>query len=189
MIRIGEKTPSLFHVLAGRAKIWRPLSDGNTLTLAYLTRGSVPGLLSCCTSRVSPTTLTAVSATEVDSWPAATICQLLDDDSVFARNAFELVSDYTSLLIDKLEDTIGTAEQRIARALLRLAGEQGDWRDEGSATIAVRRQDLADMTGATLFTASRTLSEWQRRGLVRSLRGEVVLIDPPAIADIAELTA
>lgn len=189
MIRIGEKATSLFHILSGRAKVWRPLNDGNALTLAYLTTGAVPGLLSCCTNCVAPTTMTAASPMHVDSWPAVTIERLLDGDAVFARNAFALVGDYATLLIDKLEDTIGSAEQRIARALLRLAGDRGDWCEDGWPTIAVSRQDLADMTGATLFTASRTLSDWQRKGLVQSSRGKVVLTDPSAVADIAELAA
>ena len=71
----------------------------------------------------------------------------------------------------------------------RLAGEHGRWRGGDAAVISVSRQDLADMTGATLFTASRTLSAWRRRGLIQSSRGRVVLTDRQAIMQIADLAA
>jgi len=187
LIRIGEDVSLLFRILSGRAKAWRPLTDGQALTLTYLSTDTLPGLITCCNGHPSPTTITAVLPVEVDSWPAATIRKLLKEDAVFARNAFGMVSDLTLVLIDKLEDATGSAERRIGRALLNLASERGEWRDENSAVIVVSRQDLADMTGATLFTASRTLSDWQRRGLVRSSRGKVVLTDPQGIAAIAEL--
>ena len=58
-------------------------------------------------------------------------------------------------------------EARLARALLRLAGPT----PEGAtlASVALSRQDLADLAGTTLSTASRTLAAWHRRGIVAAL--------------------
>jgi len=46
------------------------------------------------------------------------------------------------------------------------------------------RQDIAEMTGSTLYTVSRTLREWERQGLVVSGRQRVVLRDPACLGDI-----
>lgn len=70
-------------------------------------------------------------------------------------------------------------EQRIARTLLRLAGS-------GGLVLALSRQDLADLSGTTLSTASRTLSSWHRRGIVVSEREQVTLRDISRLERIAE---
>ena len=189
MFRMGDRAGSVFRMLSGRAKVWRPLHDGQALTILYHPPETVVGLVGCCHKRPAPSTVTTVAATDVEVWPVATIHRLLEQDAVFASNALNLASDFVRLLIDKLEDSLQPAEQRIGRALLRLAGEHGRWRGGDAAVISVSRQDLADMTGATLFTASRTLSAWRRRGLIQSSRGRVVLTDRQAIMQIADLAA
>ena len=52
----------------------------------------------------------------------------------------------------------------------------------------ITRQDLADMTGSTLHTVSRTLSAWEDRGLVRSARRRVVVVAPHRLRLIADGT-
>ncbi|MDD5205906.1 MAG: Crp/Fnr family transcriptional regulator [Desulfobacterales bacterium] len=55
-------------------------------------------------------------------------------------------------------------EQRIARALLRLMSQSGNKTDEGILIdFPLSRQDLADYTGTTLYTVSRTLSNWEKK--------------------------
>ena len=62
-------------------------------------------------------------------------------------------------------------EQRIAHALLRLAKQSGRKVDHGvEIDFPISRQDIAQMTGTTLHTVSRTLSGWERSGLIESGR-------------------
>lgn len=42
------------------------------------------------------------------------------------------------------------------------------------------------MTGATIFTVSRTLSNWEQRGLIDSGRQRIVLREPDALRAVAE---
>ena len=48
------------------------------------------------------------------------------------------------------------------------------------------RQDLAEMTGTTLFTVSRTLAGWEERGIISSARKRVTLLQPHALVAVAE---
>lgn len=48
------------------------------------------------------------------------------------------------------------------------------------------RQDIAEMTGTTLHTVSRILSEWEKRGVVQGGRMRVIIRDPAALARIAD---
>jgi hybrid cluster-associated redox disulfide protein len=58
-------------------------------------------------------------------------------------------------------------ERRIARVLLRLANKTGRKTEKGiELGSPLPRQDLAELTGTTLSTASRTLSAWDQQGIV-----------------------
>ena len=48
------------------------------------------------------------------------------------------------------------------------------------------RQDLAQMTGTTLFTVSRILSGWEQNGLIAAGRRRVSVKRPHALVQIAE---
>jgi CRP-like cAMP-binding protein len=78
-------------------------------------------------------------------------------------------------------------ERRIAHALLRLANQAGR-KVEGGVKIdfPISRQDIAEMTGTTLHTVSRTLSLWEQQGMVESARQSVVLTDPHRLFALAE---
>lgn len=184
----GDPPVGLYRIESGRAKLWRPGRDGSALTLAYLSAGDTPGLVSLVRGRASPASTTAVSAVAADIWPRQVLTPLLHSDVVLATNALSIVSDLVVLLADRLDDAVhGSAEQQISRALLRLTAEQADWHASGEVDIAISRQELADLTGMTLYTASRVLSDWGRRGLVESARGRVTIKQPAALAALADL--
>jgi CRP-like cAMP-binding protein len=44
--------------------------------------------------------------------------------------------------------------------------------------VHISNEDLANEANVTIFTVSRTLNEWQRKGLVLKRRGQVVLRSP-----------
>ena len=79
-------------------------------------------------------------------------------------------------------------ERRVARALLRLVQEAGRRVDAGvEIDFPVSRQDIAEMTGTTLYTVSRLLSSWEERGIVRSGRQRIILTTPHALVALAEV--
>ena len=53
-------------------------------------------------------------------------------------------------------------EQRIARALLRLVAQSGQ-QTEAGIELSFSRQDVAEMSGTTLYTVSRVMTEWEIR--------------------------
>ena len=58
-------------------------------------------------------------------------------------------------------------ERRVARALLRLLRQVGRRVEDGVLLdVTLSRQDLAEMTGTTLYTTSRILSQWEKEGWI-----------------------
>jgi CRP-like cAMP-binding protein len=52
--------------------------------------------------------------------------------------------------------------------------------------ISLSREDLAQMTGTTLFTISRLLSQWGEEGFVLPLREAVVVLDAERLGRMAK---
>ena len=50
----------------------------------------------------------------------------------------------------------------------------------------ISRQDVAEMTGATLHTVSRVLSAWEDKGLVEGGRQKLVVCDAAGLKRLAE---
>ncbi len=78
-------------------------------------------------------------------------------------------------------------ERRIANTLLRLANQTGVKSPAGVLiNVALTRQDIAEMTGTTLYTVSRTLSRWEQEGIIESRRERVIIRSPHGLVMIAE---
>ncbi|OGO10881.1 MAG: hypothetical protein A2Z66_11470 [Chloroflexi bacterium RBG_13_66_10] len=78
-------------------------------------------------------------------------------------------------------------ERRIARTLARLAGQIGQRTERGLILNApLSRQDLAELTGTTLYSVSRTLKDWERRGILIAGRGQVTILNTHALVAIGE---
>jgi CRP-like cAMP-binding protein len=73
---------------------------------------------------------------------------------------------------------------RVARQLVRLQ-EQIGRPANGSVEIGLSREDLAQMTGTTLFTVSRLLSAWEARGLVHARRESVTICETESLRKIS----
>ena len=75
--------------------------------------------------------------------------------------------------------------QRLSRTLVRLVGQVGR-PSEGSVIVSLTREELAQMTGTTLFTVSRIFSAWESEGVIRPRREGVLIDDSAGLVRIAE---
>ena len=78
-------------------------------------------------------------------------------------------------------------EPRVANALIRLAGQAGIRSEKDAAIeLSFSRQDVAEMTGSTLFTVSRLFSEWERQGIIKTGRERIRILKPHELVRIAD---
>jgi CRP-like cAMP-binding protein len=67
--------------------------------------------------------------------------------------------------------------KRLALVLIRLLKSIGKESRDG-VEVVITREELAQMTGTTLYTISRTLSKWANFGFILPRREGVVILDP-----------
>ncbi len=184
----GEPADWFCVVVAGRLKLTQFGLDGTEVILRFVGPGEAAAALAAFEGSVYPATAWAEGGTRLLMWSREAMQALLRDHSVLALNALELVSGRLREVQERFRElATERVAQRVARALLRLVRQTGR-KVEGGVLIdmPLSRQDLAAMTGTTLFTVSRVLSEWESQGIVESGRERVVVKRPHGLVALAE---
>jgi CRP-like cAMP-binding protein len=156
----------------------------------YVTPGEIFGVAKAIGLTKYPATATAVDDSVVLGWPSAAWPRLVAQHPSLAANTLQTVGSRLQETHTRvIEMSTQQVERRVAHALLRLAKQAGRKVDEGiEIDFPISRQDIAEMTGTTLHTVSRTLSAWESQGLIESGRQRIVLRDPHRLFGLAEET-
>lgn len=178
-----------FYVLrAGRIKLTQLTPDGELVLVRLVAPGEAFGGVAMFGHRTYPVSAQAAADSQALSWNGRVIAALMQRHPRLAMNTIELLAGRVQELQERFQElATQQVERRLARALLRLVSQAGR-RVEGGVLIDVvlSRQDLAEMTGTTLFTVSRLLRQWDQRGVVRATRQRVLVRNPHALVQIAE---
>jgi CRP/FNR family transcriptional regulator, nitrogen oxide reductase regulator len=184
----GERATSFFVLLHGHVRATKATPAGDQIVVRYVAPGETFGVATAIGLDRYPATATAADDSVVLSWPSSAWPRLVAQHPSLATNTLQVVgSRLQETQTRVLEMSTEQVERRIAHALLRL-GNQAGRKVEGGVKIdfPISRQDIAEMTGTTLHTVSRTLSAWEQQGLVESARQSVVLRDPHRLFILAE---
>ncbi len=184
-----EGTAETFYViLAGRIRVTEVTPEGHTVLLRFIQGGQMLGGMAALEGMTYPVNAEAVQETRVLNWSTQAITRLMDRHPKIMRNAMRLMVERIKELQQRsVELATERVEQRVARALLRLVRQAGRRTDEGIALdMQLSRQDLAELTGTTLYTVSRVLNRWQSDGLVEIGRQRIVIRKAHPLVEIAE---
>jgi|APCry1669189070_1035195.scaffolds.fasta_scaffold12485_1 CRP/FNR family transcriptional regulator, nitrogen oxide reductase regulator len=180
---------SHFYVLAeGNARLSQITPEGRQIIMGLIGPSHEIGIIAAIAGAVYPLDLQATQDSLALTWDRATLRTLFDAHPVLALRALHMVSARFVELQDRYRElATERVERRLARAILRLVAQVGQPASDGvTIALPLARQDLAELTGTTLFTVSRTLSAWENVGIVRSGRERVTLCDPERLTAIAE---
>ena len=184
----GDRAEALHLLVTGSVKMVQVDAAGHQGVVRVIGRGDMFGCVPALARGIYPATAEALVDSHAWVWDAATLDGLMAAHPSLAKNAMHVLGARLGELQDRLlELATVRVEQRLARTLLRLVRQCGRKVEEGVAIdMPLSRQDLAEMSGTTLFTVSRVLSRWEAEGMVQIGRHRVVIIDRHGIASLAE---
>ncbi|HVV78061.1 MAG TPA: Crp/Fnr family transcriptional regulator [Pseudolabrys sp.] len=187
----GDSSSKFYIVIVGRLRATQTTSDGQQVIIRYVGPGEFVGFTALSSGANHPGTATAVEESHLIGWDVSTIRPLMEKHSIIAINALSVLGDrYHEMQTRLREIATERVEQRIAHALLRLAKHAGRSTPTGlEIAIPLSRQDLAEMSGTTLHTVSRVLSNWEGSELVDTGRRRVVVRNASALERIAATEA
>ena len=184
----GELARVVYILISGRVKLLQVTLEGHEVLLRVMGPGEMVGGIAALIGGDYPASAQAVGPCEVLVWHRDEMLQLMEQHGRLALNALQFLAERFHELQDRYRElATERVERRVARALLRLARQVGR-KEEGRIVIdfPLSRQDLAEMTGTTLYTVSRILRQWEQQGLIETQRVRVHILSPHGLVRIAE---
>ncbi|MBT3602475.1 MAG: Crp/Fnr family transcriptional regulator [Candidatus Latescibacteria bacterium] len=184
----GDIATSLYVLVQGRVKLMQTTPEGHQVVLRMAVPGKMFGGLAAFGATAYPISAQAVTDSNSLSWDGKTMAELIKRYPSVALNTLKHMATQLQEVQDRYRELVTErVEQRVARALVRLVRQSGRKIKEGILIdIPLSRQDLAEMTGTTLFTVSRILSGWEHQNLVETGREKVIITAPHALTSLAE---
>jgi CRP-like cAMP-binding protein len=174
----GEPARELMLIRSGSIKITQVASNGNEVLLWMYGAGTVVGEVSELASPSHSCSVRAMEPTSALVWERGSFQRSMARHPQIGSNQNLILASRLNELEERFREV--ATEQvstRIALALLRLLKHTGR-KVLGGVEVSLTREELAQMTGTTLFTTSRVLSQWSKKGFVSPLREGVLVRDP-----------
>ncbi len=173
--------PDYFYVIArGRIKVVKHSSSGKEFIIAFFGPGEMFGEVAVFEDRPYPASAQAISPTRVMGIKRQNFLDFLATHPKVALRIINILGGRLRDAQARLKDLAGErVEQRLARVLLMLASRMGN-------TLPFTRQELADMAGMTTETAIRLTSQLSERGIVRTSRGQLTILDEVKLRALAD---
>ena len=181
----GDAVASVSILSSGRVKITQLSHGGTEVILRLKNRGEVLGGLGIQPGATHFQTAQALESCCVLTWDTQTFEMLEDQYPALRQNTVRIFGERLRILEERfLELATEQVGCRLARMLVRLV-DQGRQSEHPGARIDLSREELAQMTGTTLFTISRLLSKWEVLGIVQAQRESVLVLDRHGLVELS----
>ena len=186
----GDEADYLYILTSGQIKLMQSNPNGQQVNLRTIYPWQMFGALGAV--RTDGATYPASAQTLEDSTALATpslfLRSMLETRPYLSFDLMNLMTSYIQEMQARYRElATERVEQRVANALVRLAGQSGIRSDkEAGIELSFSRQDVAEMTGTTLYTVSRLLSDWERKGIIKTGREKILVLNPHELVRIAD---
>jgi CRP/FNR family transcriptional regulator len=173
----GDPSDWFYIVAKGRVKILKHTIMGKDIILEVMSPGDVFGGIAVLDKKPYPASAQAMESVTVIRISRQNLLRIIEEYPIIK---LEVVKYFSERLRDAHEmlKNIATekVEKRIASLLLKLAEKVGV-DDSGYKKIdfSLRRQEIAEMVGTTVETCIRTMSKFQKQGMVKSSGGKIMI--------------
>jgi CRP/FNR family transcriptional regulator len=180
-----QKPRGMYVVCKGQVKLSFSSSAGKTLILKIAGPGEVLGLAAALTGRSYEVTAETLRPCQIAFVPSNDFQQFLrKHPAVFERVASHLGSEYKTACGQLCTVGLGASiVERVAKFLLHWSVERGVRGDGTPFTLPLTHEEIAEHTGATRESITRTLGEFRSQGLIENHGSTFVIADREALQE------
>jgi len=173
--------PDWFYIVAeGKVKVLKHSSLGKEFIIAFFGLGEMFGEVAVFENKPYPASAQAVAETKVVGVKRDDLLSFLANRPQVALRIINVLAGRLREAQGRLKDLAGErVEQRLASVLLMLSAKLGP-------TLSFTRQEIADMVGTTTETTIRVMSHLKDRGIIRSVRGKVIILNEEKLRLLSE---
>jgi CRP-like cAMP-binding protein len=167
----ADPADSFYVVHDGRVKLFKESHSGKDFIINFANRGYPLNMVALFEDQgfffsaqaLDETTLLRTSREEFVNFVTRVPSVATKLISILSRSLNSAYSRISDLVAE-------TVEQRVYNLLLTLSSKFG-------TTVFIKREELADMVGTTPETAIRILGKLRDTGIIRSSRGQIIILD------------
>ncbi|MFC1953082.1 Crp/Fnr family transcriptional regulator [Chloroflexota bacterium] len=165
-------SPEWFYIVAeGKVKALKHSSSGKEFIIAFFDPGEIFGEVAVFEGKPYPASAQAATETRVLAIQKEGFLDFFSQRPHVALRIINMLGGRLRDAQNRLRDFAGgRVEQRIASVLLMLSLKMG-------ASLPFTRQEIADMAGTTTETTIRIMSHLKDREIIRSTRGNIMIIN------------
>ena len=186
----GDPAMYFYVLISGRAKLLQSNPAGQQVNLRTINEWQMFGALGAVRpNAVYPATAQALEPSTALAIESGFLHDALQTRPYLNVSLMQLMTGYIMEMQERYRElATERVECRIALTVLRLASQIGERTGDEKTLIELplSRQDVAEASGTTVFTVSRVLADWERRGLVEAGRERVLIRNPHGLVQISE---
>ena len=173
----GQPVRSVMVLQSGSVKHTQLSSNGDEVLLRMSGTGEAVNLQSGPNASNHTCSVRAMEQSRAWIWEYSRLQELLERFPRMRQNIAQILVSRLHELEERFRE-IATEKvaRRLALVLLRLSTQIGKNTPDG-VQVSLSREELAQMTGTTLFTISRVFSKWAEQGLVSPKREAVIILN------------
>ena len=181
----GQPVRSMVLIQSGSVKLTQLSANGNEVILWMNGSGDAMGMHADSPSCSHTCSARAMEQCKALVWEYTRLQMLVAEYPQLRRNISQILASRLQELEERFRE-IATEKvaKRLALALTRLIKQVGKRSSEG-VEISLSREELAQLTGTTLFTISRILSKWAELGVVTPRREAVLVRDAERLESVS----
>jgi CRP-like cAMP-binding protein len=180
----GQPVRSLIMLETGSVKLTQLSPAGNEVVMWMSGSGQPVNINAEAPSCSHTCSARAMEQCKALVWEYQRLQTLLNQYPQIRRNISRILAGRLQELEERFRE-VATEKvaKRLASTLLRLLKSVGKPSKDG-VEVSLTREELAQMTGTTLFTISRVLSKWAAEGFVQARRQAVVVHNPQRLESV-----
>lgn len=185
----GDPPGKTYILERGMVRTFRFSRDGHQFTIGFWRENDIIGGPDVFST--APRWLSAETVAECDllGFTDRDLDLLIAELPRFAHNMIAALS-FKSRWVMNTGDSLGTAsvQQRVAHVILLQSEVHGSVNGEGLRELThMSHRDIATLVGASRQWVTQTLSELERRGLIRTGHRRITVLDARALEELAHL--
>ncbi len=183
----GDPANYLYVLTSGQVKLMQSNPNGQQVNLRTIYPWQMFGALGAVRAEATyPASAQALENSTALAIKSTFLHEMIQTRPYISLDLMNLMTSYIQEMQARYRElATERVEQRIARVLLRLTVQSGQKVGEG-IELSFSRQDVAEMSGTTLYTVSRVLAEWERQALVETGREQIRIKNPHGLVRIAD---
>jgi CRP/FNR family transcriptional regulator len=183
----GDPAAAIYIVKEGRVKVYKLSPEGKEQILHFVGSGETFGGAPIFRSKGGyPAFAECMSDCRLIAIPRESLRKLISENPQIALKILESFSNYLNVLVSLVEDlSLRDVPRRLARFLLGLAIERGKPVSQGILIdTKLTKEEIASRLGTVREVVSRTLSQFQAKGLIKTDGKSIIILSREKLQQI-----